>query len=69
MGIGVALSTPREHLNNIEAAVKGTGVFVATARIRHGPGAAAQAYPLDLGSLLTVSCDPFQAKFRRVIAV
>ena len=43
-------STPREHLNNIENALKATGLFAATARI--GIGAAGKAYPL--GSLLTV---------------
>ena len=50
MSSGVALSTPRGHLNNIEMTIKDTGLFAATARIRYG--AAAQAYPL--GSLLTV---------------
>ena len=44
MGSGVALSTPREHLNNIEMTIKATGLFAATARI--GIGAAAKAYPL-----------------------
>ena len=41
MSSGVALSTPREHLNNIEMTIKATGLFAATARIRYG--AAAQA--------------------------
>ena len=50
MSSGVALSTPREHLNNIENAIKATGMLAATARI--GFGAAAKAYPL--GCLLTV---------------
>ena len=50
MSSGVALSTPREQLNNIEMTIKATGLFAATARI--GFGAAAKAYPL--GSLLTV---------------
>ena len=49
MSSGAALSTPREHLNNIENALKATGLFAATARI--GIGAAGKAYPL--GSLLT----------------
>ena len=51
MSSGVALSTPREHLNNIEMTIKATGLFAATARI--GIGAAAKAYPL--GTLLTRS--------------
>ena len=50
MSSGVALSTPREHLNNTEMTIKATGLFAATARI--GIGAAAKACPL--GSLLTV---------------
>ena len=50
MRSGAVLSTPREHLNNIENAIKATGLFAATARI--GFGAAGKAYPP--GSLLTV---------------
>ena len=49
MSSGVALSTPREHLNNIQITIKATGLFAATSRI--GFGAAAKAYPR--GSLLT----------------
>ena len=57
MSSGAALSTPREHLTNIENALKTTGLFAATARI--GIGAAGKAYPL--GSLLTstgLQCPP-----------
>ena len=57
MSSGVALSTPREHLNNIEMTIKATGLFAATARI--GFGAAAKAYPL--GSLLKI----LMVKYRR----
>ena len=49
MSSGAALSTPREHLNNIENALKATGHTAATSWI--GIGAACRAYPL--GSLLT----------------
>ena len=49
MSSGAVLSTPREHLNNIENAIKATGLFAATAWI--GFGAAGKAYPL--WSLLT----------------
>ena len=50
MSSGAALSTPREHLDNIGNAIKATGLFAATARI--GFDAAAKACPL--GSLPTV---------------
>ena len=58
MSSGAALSTPREHLDNIENVTKATGMLAATARI--GFGAAAKAYPL--GSLLTVPIARFSAK-------
>ena len=48
MGSGVALSTPRDHLNNIEMAIKVCGQLAASARASFG--AAANASPL--GSLL-----------------
>ena len=49
MSSGAALSTPREHLTNIENALKATGHLAANART--GIAAAGRAYPL--GSLLT----------------
>ena len=50
MSSGVALSIPRDHLNNIEMTIKASGLLAASARVRFG--AAAKAYPL--GSLLAV---------------
>ena len=49
MSSGAALSTPREHLTNIENALKVTGQLAANARV--GIATAGSAYPL--GPLLT----------------
>ena len=55
MSGGAALSTPREHLNNIQSCLMATGRAAATARTAILDADMAR----PLGSLLTVACEDF----------